>query len=191
MPTDDEKNHRQQIIAALKYLSEWAKEQAGRLASPTFRTSTYYTAWEAQRDRVERLFLQAMTKPDRVPRRTGRPKIKLPEDEIRTKEAAGVPVARLAREYGVSRPTIYRVLEKREKAEPRWSPSPQTVLDEFLARHRPELAGRTYLSAGRRKEAIIAAMVKAGLGDGDDLARLDDSALALKIMQAKGKKAGG
>jgi transposase-like protein len=191
MLTDDEKTRRQQVVSALKYLAEWAKDQAGRLDATTFRTSTYYTAWEVQRDRVERLFLQAMTKPERTQRKKGRPKIKLPEDEIRTKEAAGVSVARLAREYGVSRPTIYRVLERREKAEPRWSPSPQAVLDEFLEKHRPEVASRTYLSANVKKEAIITAMVKAGLGDGDDLARLDDSALALKIMQAKQKKAGG
>lgn len=191
MPTDDEKNHRQQVVAALKYLAEWAKDQAGRLTTTTFRTYTYYMAWEAQRDRVERLFLQAMTKPDRAHRRKGRPKIKLPEDEIRTKEAAGVPVARLAREYGVSRPTIYRVLEQRDKSEPRWSPSPQAVLDEFLERHRPDLAARTHLPAGLKKRAIITAMADAGLGDDDDLARLDDSALALKVVQAAQKKAGG
>ncbi len=187
----DEKTRRQQVVSALRYLAEWAKDQAGRLDANTFRTSTYYTAWEVQRDRVERLFLQAMTKPDRVHRRKGRPKTKLPEEEIRTKEAAGVSVARLAREYGVSRPTIYRVLERREKAEPRWSPSPQDIIDEFLAKHRPECAAKNHLPAGARKTAAILAMVEAGLGDGDDLARLDDSALALKIVQSKQKKSSG
>lgn len=67
----------------------------------------------------------------------------------------------------------------------RTATSPQAVLDEFLARHRPAIASSKTIHSAAKRMALLVAMVEAGLGDPDDLDLLDDEALATKIAESE------
>jgi hypothetical protein len=63
--------------------------------------------------------------------------------------------------------------------------SPQAVLDEFLAKHRPEIASSKTIHPAAKRIMLLVAMVEAGLGDPDELDLLDDKALATKIIESE------
>lgn len=105
---DDEE--RRVLTLALRKLAAWAEKEAAALQSRKYSVYDVRGSWVLHRDKIERL-----TRGGRRSgaRKLGRPQSVVNEEEICQAADAGVPIARLAREHGVSRPTIYRVIERR------------------------------------------------------------------------------